>query len=295
MFKNLFKKKRKTIKVTDENYIRTKTIYNNGDDNLILLISFTNNYLYQVVEFLTTANELCTKFVDTNLLKEDEDENSRLVNIIHDRYYLLIGGNSEAYKTLFTKTNNLSNEILDAIIPELYDNFTSYSFNELIEDGILSPLFMDYEKHSKLLTFFYGDHTIKIDDINSIVKNLPSCFSAAELLKYIKVYDFTAANTLIELLQVIEDEGEKTIQYFESTGFPELFKKILRNPTMEDILMLKEPLYKIDLDDEYVFGDLPEYELDDIFKKEYERFSGIISDNIEYVDIDEVLPDNYEE
>ena len=69
----ILKPKDKKRKYSDDDYIRTSLIYNEEDNrNLIILLSFTENYFADAIDLLSSST-LTTKFVQVG--PDEDDEN----------------------------------------------------------------------------------------------------------------------------------------------------------------------------------------------------------------------------
>ena len=120
IFNKIFKPKPKKIE-SDNSYCYSKIIWNTND-NLIILISFTEDYFEQIIEIQDAMNcswqNLVGKIVYSSYEEETDkkDEDGNNIVVIHKKYYLLIGGAPLAWQDLFMNISNLSNDILSKII-----------------------------------------------------------------------------------------------------------------------------------------------------------------------------------
>ena len=144
--KNIFNKliKRKNKIESDDSYCYSKIIWNTPD-NLIMLISFTENYFEQIIDIQDAINYtwqgLCSKIIyssyDEEITKEDENGNKIDELIIHKKHYMLIGGDPLAWQELYMNIHDLGNSILEKITIEIKNNCDPTYFRNLIDDGVL--------------------------------------------------------------------------------------------------------------------------------------------------------------
>ena len=120
--KNLFTGSKKVA--SDDSFIRCNIIYNTSR-KLIILVSFTKDMCYDVMEFCST----CTiSNVRTAQLQSSYDEVIKIDDnndkiITHYQNYLLISAHPSSYSNLY-KNLSLSNKVLEQLKPELYKSLT---------------------------------------------------------------------------------------------------------------------------------------------------------------------------
>lgn len=285
----------KTKKIHDDSsYIHSKFIYYNNSkfsNNIMILLEFSQDYFYDIME-ITSTGALKTKLVntsyDTVLDEVDEDGYNKILSI--QKYYLLIGGSYNDYINLYSTIETMSNEALSLITLELYNNVFPDRFKPLIDDGILdNNKFTDKTLLSDELSLVNNDYIFIYDDCEKILNNLPSAFTGENLLSFIHISIINkhdGNNTIYSGYDFLK------IDTFADTLYENIYKGIIKNPSYDKLKILTTPLYKREPFDEILNGSIDDVEIDDLFKQEYDRFNGIKSDTINYVDIDEILSED---
>lgn len=287
----LFKKKSEKKIYSDDNYIRSKTIYCDDGDitelpNIVILISFSNNYCQDAID-IAASNLKCVfipSSIDTTLDELDDDGYNKIVSV--PKNYLLIGGLTIDYIDLIQNTD-ISNPFISEIITELYNNVNSIFFTRLIADGVLNESLFKNEnvQYEKL-----GIENFTIIDFYPILKQLPSEFTGGHLLKLFYFKDITS-NKIYSYYNYLKYDYKN--YYIEENILSEIYKGIIKHPTINNLVNLIDPLYKREVvDSETMTGTLTTSELDEIFQQEYDRFNAVIDYNMQYADIDEVLSED---
>ena len=106
----LFKSKKNNKIASDDSYCYSKIVWN-SEINLIILISFTEDYFEDIIDIqdaLNYSQNLNSKIVyssyDEETDKKDEDGNN--IWIIHKKYYMLIGGTPSGWQRLYGDCKN---------------------------------------------------------------------------------------------------------------------------------------------------------------------------------------------
>ena len=299
LFSNLFFIKKKINKVElKDSYCYSDIIWN-YKDNLIILISYSEDYNESIIEILDAANQsnLTTKIVyssyDEETDKKDEDGNN--IWLIHKKHYLLIGGNLWDWNLLYCNINNLGNSVLDKISEEITNNCCSTDFEYLINDGVLMGF-----RYNKVKPPTYDKpnryrHYKEVSNIQTIVSRLPDAFKARDLIHFIIITENNKSYTMYgDIISNIRYMDEK--YFYETSDIYCMYKPLFKTePTVAKLVGLIKPLYKqIDLDDDFIPGNISDESLDEIFREHYERFSAIRDDDVIYDDIDELLDENEE-
>ena len=301
--KNKLNKKNKKTSTTNESYLNTEVVYN-VKDNFIILISFTEDYFYSVMEFLSyrrtylnlniqLADSICSEVL------EEIDAFGDNIRIIHNKYYLLIGGESAFYNNLFRWADNMANFVIQAIITEIYNNRTSSDFKTLIDHGILVEDKFKYKNVKPDYDHYANENVPKThtyDDASLIMSRIPDCFTGQNLLKFIHCYQFGEESdyyTAIDIIYKAYADGNSIFQLLIERDFKDLYHSLVKNPTKEILMNFIGPQYLVE-SAEAITGDISDDQLDDIFKQQYDRFTAIKDDSIVYEDIDEKLPPNAE-
>ena len=200
---------------------------------------------------------------------------------------MLIGGEPLIWQSLYGKIHNLGNDVLYRITNEIINNCNSEDFKQLIDDGILYFNSTGKSYDSPVVT----EDGMYYTDPNVVLKRLPDAFTGRDIIEFIKIFD--GGNYMTNALAKILDIKYMPNERFKKSYLRDLYKVLFKNPTIESLTMLLEPLYK-QPDDDSIPGDVSDESLDEIFREHYERFSAIIDDSVHYEDIDEVLADEEE-
>ena len=139
LFSKIFNKK----EYIDNSKLMTKVVYNTRY-NLIILVSYSSNYFYSIIEFLDAVSKSKVKSYISHSAKEKEYTEEELqefdkkkVKIVENRYYLLLSGAPEDYIGIYNNIDNLSNEVLGMISNDIYNHCSSAYFKYLIDFCIL--------------------------------------------------------------------------------------------------------------------------------------------------------------
>ena len=305
----------------DNEKIYTRVLYNSRY-NFIELISYSSKQFYDAIELLSAINKISKKYTGMNIIishsakerelteEEQQDFDIKKVDIIDNRYYLLISGSPEEYANIFYHID-LSNEIFKAIIEDIYQYCSSPYFKEYIDYGIIDFNKFKYKniapKYDKYIELKHANlpsnKTFWADDINKIIDALPECFYRIDLANIIKIYtsedggkhvgNFTNMQQIVEYAE-LDDPRYSIFKTLASATSKPLFSKIINEPCRETLNILTSPLFmREDLEDLYS-GNMPTEELDIIFQQEYDRFTQVTADFTQYEDIDEQLADDEE-
>ena len=296
IFNKIFKPKPKKVE-SDNSYCYSKIIWNEKE-NLIILISFTEDYFEQIIEIQDAMNcswqNLVGKIVYSSYEEETDkkDEDGNNIVVIHKKYYLLIGGAPLAWQDLFMNISNLSNDILSKISNEIINNCNPEDFMHLVDDGILYGFSHEYCYDSpKEIIAKAGDIHHLCTDPEVLLSRLPNGFTGRDLLKFIKIInigrEITMNGDLIFNVSKMDNNGFKDYYLYP------LYCALFKDPTVKKLKILLEPLYK-QPDDDSIPGDVSDESLDEIFREQYERFSAVVDEDILYEDIDEEVTDDEE-
>lgn len=284
---------------SDDSYCYTDIIWSDRN-NLIILISFSQDYFEQIIEIQDAMNYtwqgLCGKIVyssyDEEVTKEDENGNTITNLIIHKKHYMLIGGSPLAWQELYMNIHDLGNEILAKITNEIKNNCDPIYFKNLIDDGVFLDFYSSDNREYIYNALAETKNGTTYTDPVILISNLPNGFTGRDILKFIKIYN--SDETIIRnALSAIIDIKYMPNSLFKNHELYPLYSVLFKEPTVEKLNMLLEPLYK-QPDDDSIPGDVSDESLDAIFKEHYERFSAISDDSVQYEDIDEELADDEE-
>lgn len=283
--------------------------------NIIILLDFSLDYMADAAEFLSSGI-IPAKFAQGGYEKElDEvDTHGDKKSIYIPKYYILIGGTIENYLDLFRFTPNLSNPFIQAIKKELCNGVHKCFFRELIYDGV----FREEDFHSSHVIYenYKIEQTeaeqdivsiISYDPIDVILKKLPDAFTGEDLLYFTKINmllnrrsEQCAISTNLNIAIInnlfFSNDGDNVVNTLIDIIFREkLYDSVFKNITMEKLQQLTMPVYRRALNPEdSIFGKVSDEAIDEIFKVQYDKFTGIIKndEDIIYEGVDEVVGDD---
>lgn len=267
------------IKKSNDNFLYTKVIYNEKN-NFMILISFTEKYFTDAIQFLSAVSytDLSVKFVQSSYEEKNNDN-----ILIHNRYYILISGNDYDYIGFYETIDSCSNSIALELEKDIinYRNMDTYSNTYFYESG-------NIVKYDKRIDICSDELIYTIDDIKKIKSNLPECFTGQMLLDFIYLSVGNDYRSLFSLLcdayNFDDNDCKKIIEKIKKP----VLSLICAYPTDAVLKNWCGPQYLVN-DDGLIAGDIDNESIDDIFKQDYQKFTAIASDDVEYVDIDEEL------
>lgn len=302
-----FKKKDKentegTFVPSDDSYITTTCIYNAHDpsnhisDQLMILFSFTEDYFHDAIEFLAMDSIVNKIYVHSSYDEDsgEKDTHNDPIYIVHNKYYLLVNGDDLDYYGLFHNATNIANEF----IRMLYACVTQYRPKNMYENLIpyipFEYSFNDKEKEYDNFATNYK-HNYLFTDINTIMSRLPKAFNATQLLKCIFIYDNTvvtsAYNIIYDYIIDKDNINKKNVVYDD---LKQIFDFITDGHVDDEHLTnLVGPVFLIQ-DEDAMAGSITNESMDEIFRQSYDRFMGIVTDDVVYTNIDESIGDNDE-
>lgn len=317
MFKNAIKKIQRFLYSkpinTNESYINSEMIYN-AKYNFMILISYSKDYSLDAIEFLTAcsacgnANEsphLNIKYIHSSYEEDTntKDEDGYPIILTNERNYLLLGGADEDYKAVYNSIDNLSNSFIDAITTEIYQYRCSTMYNDLIESSVLNNKFKFKGIEPAYDKFIVLDSDKGYDDAKLILSKLPKGFTGQNLLKFIRtynIYDHNPSNYTVNVYTAYDYLYSGYInnldgfKYFVTNTYADMYKVLIKNGSDEVYKNCVGPQYLV-MDDEAMPGSISDENLSEMFREKYERFTGVLDNDIEYEDIDEVIGENDEE
>lgn len=295
-FKNILKKIIKTLfsknnKIESNDCYCYSNIIWNDTNSLIILISFTKDYFEQIIEVQDAINNIPNlrgAIVFSSYDEEITKEDNNIDLITHKKYYMLIGGSPLVWQKLYMNIHNLSNIVLGRIADEICYNCNYKDFELLINDGIFNKFNKNNNVEYDMLVKTKNGYSYIDPEV--LIKKLPNGFTGRDIIKFIEIYEPDNIESCSALSEINKLEYLNNSSFKEHDLYP-LYAALFKNPTIEKLKLLLEPLYK-QPDDDAIPGDISDESLDEIFKIHYERFSAITDDNIYYEDIDEIISDD---
>lgn len=291
--------------------------------NIIILFTFSDNYLADCSEFLSATSFLVTNFkVDnsnTGRLKilKHKDKDGVTKSIGRDNVninYLLVSGSAREFINLFMNINSLSNPLLLELTNIIYNNIDHSLFKELIDDGILqldkfksfdSDLFIPRNssvRNDDLDTNYY---IVDFDNVDNILLQLPSVFSSVDLVNMFSI-TFSDRNdrhifieyTLYDLIYNLYNGCADSTKWFIELAnrskiyYDNIIKGAYRIRDMEDAI---KPVYNRVREDEDNFITGKSDDIDEEYINEIKGaniYSPLLENQTELVDIDEELSED---
>lgn len=295
--KDLFKKfKKKDNKIlADDDFCRSDIIFH-GEKYLLLLLSYTDNYHQDMVEFLDAESNIdCYPCMIHKIKFSSYDEtNESGETISHNRNYMLIGVfDICGFMKIYNFIESVSNKILNTIMTDIINNYEISNMseaNELVNNGIIT-LCQNPNLDFDLLVCDDGEYL----DPNIIKSKAPNVFSGLDILQFVRMQSnyygyYFAQHAMLEDI----DDNMSNVEFKKSVYY-NICKKLFKNPSVEKMrMLLRTPLYILPDEDDSLPGDLDDESLDSIFRENYERFSAVADDSTLYEDIDEILEDDEE-
>lgn len=294
------KEKEPTKIASGDSFINTEVIINTYN-NFIILISFTEDYFHDMIEFMSTCVEICkhdqddsgsVKYVHSSYDEDSgkKDTHDDPIYIVHNRHYLLIGGDDDFYLNLFYRSDNIANSILEAIKSEIIKYRNSLYYQILINDMIITEPFR-YDKMEPE----YDEEVIKEDsefpytDPSLLMSKLPNCFNVYDIIPFIAI-DYCDNGSRSSLYEEIW-RCVSWKDYVHKQAIMHICESLFKNDISYDTLKsIIGPKYLVQ-DEDAMPGDVCDESLDELFRQKYESVGVLRSDNIEYTDIDETLSD----
>lgn len=291
--------------------------------NIIILFTFSDNYLADCSEFLSATSFLVTNFkVDnsnTGRLKilKHKDKDGVTKSIGRDNVninYLLVSGPAREFINLFMNINSLSNPLLLELTNIIYDNIDHSLFKELIDDGILqldkfksfdSDLFIPRNSsvHNDDLDTNY--YIVDFDNVDNILLQLPSVFSSVDLVNMFSItfsdrndrhifIEYTLYDLIYNLYNGCADSTKWFIELANGSKiyYDNIIKSAYRIRDMEDAI---KPVYNRVGEDEDNFITGKSDDIDEEYINEIKGaniYSPLLENQTELVDIDEELSED---
>lgn len=291
--------------------------------NIIILFTFSDNYLADCSEFLSATSFLVTNFkVDNSntgkikILKH-KDKDGVTKSIGRDNVninYLLVSGPARKFINLFMNINSLSNPLLLELTNIIYDNIDHSLFKELIDDGILqldkfksfdSDLFIPRNSSVRNDDLDTNYCIVDFDNVDNILLQLPSVFSSVDLVNMFSI-TFSDSNdshvfieyTLYDLIYNLYNGCADSTKWFVELAnrskiyYDNIIKGAYRIRDMEDAI---KPVYNRVREDEDDFITGKSDDIDEEYINEIKGaniYSPLLENQTELVDIDEELSED---
>lgn len=292
--KDLFKKfKKKDNKILAyDDFCRSDVIFH-GEDYLLLLLSYTDNYHSEMVEFLDAEHNTDYYICRHKIKFSSYDEKTESGEIIsHNRNYMLIGiAGIKDFLVIYDCIESVSNTILKTIITDIVNNYDISNMNEaqeLIQNGIIVPNHNPNLKYD-ILACDYGTYL----DPKIIKSKVPNVFTGLDILPFIRM-ERHFGNTFVDN-DIMTNMNGMSDQDFKNSIYYNIGKELFKHISKDKMhMLLTTPLYMLPDEDDSLPGDLDDESLDSIFRENYERFSAVADDSTLYEDIDEILEEGEE-
>ena len=295
-FKRLISKKI----INDKAELNALVVYNT-DSNFIVLIQYGQDHFYDAIEFVNCANNASLKIIASQSaqeepqLLEDHSISIRPMRIYNRRSYLLVSGTTHNWCGLYDYIDR-TNPMMEKVTDLIYQNCTSTDFDILIKYGVLDEDKFRFRRiksqaYDTLESVFnpVRKASIRFDNISKIMSKLPDCFSSRDLLSIIHIYkeDSDQYSTAYDLLLDVARKDSESVVLYKILSDP-LYGHFMKNHNLQALTTLLYPIYlREDLtDDDFIIGDVSFEDLDELFKRQYDKYSMPTIDNTEYYDKD---------
>lgn len=290
---NFFKKKQKFKKplYTEDSYIKANLVYNDNyfGRNLIILISYTDDFVQDIFEFCMACRDLSITVRQSSGYTEGKNEDGSTMYIRYN--YILLSTFADRYISI-PEILPLSNITFNEILPILYKTVdrNAIALLSAIKDEILDIKLFKYDKSLERKAIKYNDK-YSYDDILYIKEHIPISFHMIDLLYICHIYTFSSntenLSTFIKLIN-FEDLSPVIMSDLEKM-FNIIYGKITKKYNIKELRnYLDTPLYLREDDDDEEGGYLFDDEVDEIFQHQFNIFHPVKDENIVYEDIDEV-------
>jgi len=295
-FKRLISKKI----INDKAELNALVVYNT-DSNFIVLIQYGQDHFYDAIEFVNCANNASLKIIASQSaqeepqLLEDHSISIRPMRIYNRRSYLLVSGTTHNWCGLYDYIDR-TNPMMEKVTDLIYQNCTSTDFDILIKYGVLDEDKFRFRRiksqaYDTLESVFnpVRKASIRFDNVSKIMSKLPDCFSSRDLLSIIHIYkeDSDQYSTAYDLLLDVARKDSESVILYKILSDP-LYGHFMKNHDLQALTTLLYPIYlREDLtDDDFIIGDVSFEDLDELFKRQYDKYSMPTIDNTEYYDKD---------
>lgn len=304
------------------NNIKKGTLLYGG--NIIILFKFTDNYLSDCAELMSSLTKYSTSCVfrttssTTGKLKvlKNKDKDGVTKKIGRDKIninYLLLSSDAHGLIQIYKRINSLSNPFLQDISDVIYDNINHVLFTELINDGILqldrfksmySDLFIGRNSY---VDDNYDWYIVDYDKIDDILPELPSIFTSLDLAEMITVSfankdddSAFASYTLYSIVDTLYNDKCVEMSYLIKAKLIDLlneskiyYDNIVKGIyAIRDMEILLEPVYNRNEEDdeEVITGREDDSYINEINNST--KYSPLLENQTELVDIDEELSED---
>lgn len=295
--------------------------------NIIILLTFSNNYLSDCAEVLSALKINSYKLYNPikalyksstsntgriKLLKEKDKDGikTKIGKSVINTNYLLLSGNVSGLIGLYENINSLSNPILQEISNIIYNNIDYTLFETLIDDKVLEldkfksfyePLIIarNYISISDSEDIYIADY----DNVDNILPLLPPVFLSIDLVDMINitinskyncgVYLDSSLYSIISQYYHYSNSIQKVVKLIDNSKiyYDNIIKGVYKIEDM--IVKVLEPVYKRDDDSNLIVGKSEDVDEDYINEiKGANVYSPLLENQTELVDIDEELSED---
>lgn len=285
----------KTVKIAEQDdsiksiTLLSERLIEDESTNLIVLIKYTDKHSDDAIIFL----EAFTGYYKFRHSSWEEkigvDEDGKDIIEIHVDKYLLISGWVNDYVSLFDKIDNLDNTFIQAITKDIYQHFHGEYFKTHIKNNILSPSGFKDEHSNGTPNNIYD---ISYTDYKALLSKLPAEFTLIDILE---MCDFRYQSHKFNFHTLLEAKDDKDILHLIGNNYYTFCKIVFPNIDLDEVRQaIKQPRYL--LSDDLIQGTMEEYELSEIFKAEYDRYTmPIIDENDEDIKFEDLVNDSDDE
>ena len=288
-------------KIINKNADLNALVVYNTDSNFIILIQYGQENYYDAIEFVNGANAAGLRVLISQTAQEEPgivEDNSisiRPMRIFDQRSYLLVSGTTNNWCGLYDYVN-MASPIMEKITQLIYQSCTSTDFDRLIKYGVMDEDRFTFRRiksqvYDALETAFnpVKHSTIRFDNVSKILSKLPKCFSTRDLLSIIHIYQ-SDEETYVTAYDLLLDvaRGDTTSDAVYKILSTPLYGQIMDHPDTATLMTSLYPIYlREDLtDDDFMIGTASFEDIDELFRRQYDKYSMPTIDNTEYYDKD---------
>lgn len=299
--KNLFNKKSKdqekivdvtkaeSIKESDASGIELSVVYNTPH-NLVLLYTFTSDYLYDCLQFVSSIRfkehigiEYLVKSAEFAIDEDNKDEfgKSGSIKTNCNSYYLLLSCKPKLYFAFYDKVD-LDNPFLKRLTRILYQTIKYNSKDDTTITRLINDYIIDKNELVSTNKLAYDgvivyNEALSVDNVEIAFTRIPNVFTGYELTRFfwLKIY-----SDMWSRMDKIGTSYNDKITAFADTDtiYRMVFKGLIKNPGVwiKETQYLTKPRYLLsDDEEEFIIPDKSPAELDSIFNTSRSNFRGI--------------------
>lgn len=286
--------------------LKTFCVYNT-ENNLIILIQYGINNAMDMIEFesgLYKSGLIAVFNQQSEEAAPEKEFSIRPVRVFDYRYYALVGGQPEKWADIYNYIS-ISNPILENLTQIFYNKCCSVVFNKLIEYGVMDESEFKYRRikpdcYDALLSttnMMNSRQMLLFDNPKTIMDRLPKCFNSKDIIDLIHIYSkgepWEGLSAKDVISRAVQSKTPEDSILYKILADP-LYGYFMKNPDLQILSTILYPIFLVDTDngdDDFATSGVMSFEdLDELFRKDYDRYDRPTIDSTEYYDksVDEV-------